>query len=211
MTILLFLAIFGAYLLGSIPFGFICVKIAKGIDIRNVGSKNIGATNVMRILGTLPGIFVLLLDFAKGFFAVQIFRWLFVTKFSGNEFSSFLIFIAIAAILGHIFPIFLSFKGGKGVATAAGTFVNLMPFPTLFAFIAFLIFMIIFRYVSLASIIAVITLFGIELYKNITNFENFPFLILTFFIVILIIYRHKENIKRLINRDEPKVNFRKKK
>ncbi len=209
-----------AYLLGSIPFGFLIGRLIKGIDVRKYGSKNIGATNVIRVIGVIPGIISFILDFFKGFFAVQIGRWL--LESSANIFNTtilnvlnnieatqtfqiLIIIIGVSVILGHIFPIFLHFKGGKGVATGAGVFVNIAPIPVVYALISFVIILIIFRYVSLASMIAVVTFFISELIRNIPKFNELPFLILTAFIMILIIFRHKENIKRLKNGKEKKL------
>jgi glycerol-3-phosphate acyltransferase PlsY len=192
-----------AYLLGSIPSGFILGKTFKGIDIREYGSKNIGATNVIRVIGVIPGIISFILDFFKGFFAVQIGRWLLESQ--SSSFQILIACVGIAAILGHILPIFLHFKGGKGVATGAGVFVNIIPYPTLFATIAFAIILLIFRIVSLASLIAVITLFVSEMIMNIPEFQEIPFLILTGIMMFLIIIRHKANIKRLKNGREKKL------
>lgn len=209
-----------AYFLGSIPSGFILGKIFKGIDIRQYGSKNIGATNVMRVVGVIPGIISFIFDFLKGFFAVQIGRWLLESSMSvlSTTFLNFfnkvedpktyqilIIIIGISVIIGHIFPIFLKFRGGKGVATGAGAFINIVPIPIVYALISFVIILIIFRYVSLASMIAVITFFIVELIKNIPKFDELPFLILTTFMMILIIFRHKENIKRLKSGKEKKL------
>ncbi|MCK4358253.1 MAG: glycerol-3-phosphate 1-O-acyltransferase PlsY [Candidatus Cloacimonetes bacterium] len=214
------IAILIAYFLGSIPSGFILGKIFKGIDIRQYGSKNIGATNVIRVVGVIPGIISFIFDFFKGFFAVQIGRWLLesstnifsvsilniVNKVEDPKiFQIMIIIIGISVMLGHIFPIFLKFKGGKGVATGAGAFINIVPIPVVYALISFVIILIIFRYVSLASMIAVITFFVTELIKNIPKFDEIPFLILTVFIMILIIFRHKENIKRLKSGKEKKL------
>ena len=200
---MIIISIIIAYLLGSIPGGFIIGKLIKGIDIREYGSKNIGATNVVRTLGIVPGIIAFVVDFFKGFFAVQIGRWLLESQ--SSSFQTFIACVGIAAILGHILPIFLHFKGGKGVATGAGVFVNIIPYPVLFAAIAFAIILLIFRIVSLASMIAVVTLFVSELIINIPDFQEIPFLILTSIIMILIITRHKANIKRLKNGKEKKL------
>ena len=194
------IAILIAYFLGSIPSGFILGKIFKGIDIRQYGSKNIGATNVFRVIGVIPGIISFVFDFFKGYFAVQIGFWLLEGQYSCHQIL--IACIGVVVILGHILPIFLHFKGGKGVATGAGVFINIIPYPTLLAVFAFAIILIIFRIVSCASIIATLTLFVSELIINIPDFQEFAFLILTGIIMILIIIRHKENIKRIINGKE---------
>ncbi|MEA3476400.1 MAG: glycerol-3-phosphate 1-O-acyltransferase PlsY [Candidatus Cloacimonadota bacterium] len=209
-----------AYLLGSIPFGFLIGRLIKGIDIRQYGSKNIGATNVYRVIGIIPGIISFILDFFKGFFAVQIGRWLLESSTNifnipilnvlnnievTQTFQILIIIVGISVMLGHIFPIFLQFKGGKGVATGAGAFINIAPIPVVYALTSFVITLFIFRYVSLASMIAVAAFFISELIRNIPKFNELPFLILTAFIMILIIFRHKENIKRLKNGKEKKL------
>src|SRR5712691_11997249 len=137
-----------AYLLGSIPFGLLLTRLFGGGDVRKSGSGNIGATNVARVAGTLPGILTLFLDVAKGAAAV----WL-AGRFS-NESATWMMIAVLAALLGHCFPIWLKFRGGKGVATAAGAFLVLCPPALLGSVILFLLVVFFWRYVSLASISA---------------------------------------------------------
>ncbi len=219
--ILLF-ALLISYFLGAIPSGFILGKILKKIDIREHGSKNIGATNVLRTLGVVPGIISLIFDFFKGFFAVEIGRLLLTQSCEQTIFGIkpcldytnpqtyqiAIVAIGLAAIIGHIYPVFLKFKGGKGVATGAGVYFNLLPIPFLIALGVFLIIAALFRYISLASLVAVLTFWIVEIIRNIPNFDEIPLLILTTCTAILIIYRHKENIVRLRKGEESKISFR---
>ena len=137
-----------AYLLGSIPFGYLIVKERVGLDVRSVGSGNVGATNVLRVSGKGPAVAVLLMDMAKGCFPVLVGRLLGVSP-------GFLAVVAVAAVLGHVFPIFLGFRGGKGVATAVGAFLALAPIATATAIAVFIVLVVWKRYVSLASVVAV--------------------------------------------------------
>jgi glycerol-3-phosphate acyltransferase PlsY len=200
------LSIIFAYFLGSIPFGFILTKLFKNVDLRQYGSKNIGATNVFRVAGPGLAIVVFVCDFFKGFLAVQIGRWLVQTQpIQTTEFQVVLSLVGIVAILGHMFPAFLRFRGGKGVATGAGVLLNILPLPLLFAFLAFLIVFLISRIVSLGSLASAIVLFITELIRNIPKFDEIPFLILTGIIMVMIIFAHKPNIKRLKSGEEKKL------
>lgn len=137
-----------AYLLGAIPFGYLIVKERTGVDVRSVGSGNVGATNVLRVAGKLPAVGVLVMDMAKGCFPILVGRVLGV----GPE---ILAATAFAAVLGHVFPVFLAFRGGKGVATALGAFLALAPIATVSSAITFILLVAWKRYVSLGSVIAV--------------------------------------------------------
>src|SRR5258707_5587205 len=137
-----------AYLLGSIPFGLLLTRLFGGGDVRKSGSGNIGATNVARVAGTLPGILTLLFDVAKGAAAV----WL--AGRVSNESATWMMIAALATLLGHCFPIWLKFRGGKGVATAAGAFLVLCPPALLGSVILFLLVVFFWRYISLASVSA---------------------------------------------------------
>lgn len=195
-----------AYILGSIPISYIMGKLIKGIDIRNFGSGNAGATNALRILGTKVGVFTLIMDIAKGFLAVNIAR-LIIHQPS----DLILIITGLFAILGHIFTIFLKFKGGKGVATSAGVFIALVPIPISIALFVFIVTVWLSKFVSLGSILAALTLFISELVINIRNsFAELEILIFIFIVVLFIIIRHKSNIQRLINGNENKISFKKK-
>src|SRR6266571_6447154 len=137
-----------AYVLGSIPFGLILAKLFGGTDVRKSGSGNIGATNVARVVGPVAGVLTLIFDMAKGAGAV-----LLAEKLS-NHSARWMMIAGIAALAGHCFPVWLKFKGGKGVATAAGVFLVLSPLACLGAVILFLLVVIFWRYVSLGSVSA---------------------------------------------------------
>ncbi len=197
------ITLFAAYILGSLPTSYIMGKLIKGIDIRDFGSGNVGATNALRVLGTKVGIFTLIIDIGKGFLAVNIARFII-------QQPSDLIIIAtgLFAILGHIFTIFLKFKGGKGVATSAGVFIAIVPIPIAIALFVFVVTVWLSKYVSLGSILAAFTLFISELIINVkSSFAELEILIFIFIIVLFIIIRHKANIKRLINGNENKISF----
>ena len=194
-----------SYILGSIPTSFLMGKMIKKIDIREHGSGNVGATNALRVLGTKIGIITLIIDIGKGILAVILGKMI-VTDPSNIVVIAF----GLLAILGHIFTIFLKFKGGKGVATAAGVFIALSPQAIGIALLVFVLTVWISKYVSLGSILAALVLFGVELYWNITNsFQNIELLIFVFIIAAFIIIRHKSNIKRIIAGNENRINFKK--
>ena len=201
----LIIAFIVSYILGSIPTSYLMGKLIKKIDIRDFGSGNVGATNALRVLGTKIGIITLVIDIGKGILAV------FLGKMIVAEPSNIvLIAFGLFAILGHIFTIFLKFKGGKGVATSAGVFIALTPLAVGIALIVFVLTVWISRYVSLGSILAALVLFLVELYWNITHsFENIELLIFIFVIATFIIIRHKSNIKRILAGNENKLSFKK--
>lgn len=194
----LFLLPVAAYLIGAIPFGFLIGKWYH-IDIRKAGSGNIGATNVTRVVGRKAGKLCFFLDFVKGALPV-ILATVFVP-----ETPELALAAAIAAILGHIFPIYLKFKGGKGVSTAAGAALALAPYPLLVALVVWVAVFLIGRYVSLASILAAVTLpvaAWIFSYCNIGAEIPLPTLLFFTAAAIVAILRHTENIKRLLNGTE---------
>lgn len=193
-----------AYLLGSIPFGFIIAKLFFKEDIRASGSGNIGATNAMRQFGTGVGILVLGLDILKGVAAVLVAKRLLPSH------SPELAIAAFCAILGHVYPVWLGFKGGKGVAVAAGVFLALTPLTVLGAFAGFIVVVAITRYVSLGSLAAAIAL-GISntIIELKLDRPDYALLILIWIAVIVIFIKHKENISRLKNKTENKISFKK--
>ncbi|MDP8323244.1 MAG: glycerol-3-phosphate 1-O-acyltransferase PlsY [Candidatus Stygibacter australis] len=199
------ISIVAAYLLGSIPFSYIFGKL-QGIDIRQHGSGNVGATNALRVLGTKIGVITLLLDMGKGFVAVQLARILMPGVFEG-----YYVIIALVAITGHIFTLFLGFKGGKGVATSAGVFINLLPLPCLLTLLVFVIVVTVSKYVSLGSITAALFLFIYILIENIRNsFGEWYYLGVVILVAGFIIIRHRANISRLLSGTENKLSFKKK-
>lgn len=192
-----------AYLLGTIPFGVIITKLAGGGDIRAAGSGNIGAANVTRVLGPGGGVLTLLLDGAKGYFAV----WL-AARYSQEDVFCMTI-AALAAIAGHIFPIWLNFRGGKGVATAAGAFLAICSTAVLVAGIVFLLVALFWRYVSLASIAATAAL-PLLVYLLYAPGLAPPYILSTGVTLAAagIIIRHRGNIERLLSGTEAKLTFR---
>jgi glycerol-3-phosphate acyltransferase PlsY len=197
------LIIVTAYFLGSIPTGYLAAR-AKGIDIRTVGSGNIGATNAMRVLGKPAGIAVLLFDALKGYAAVAwLCPWL-LKMFNGSEadIDTFRIIAGIAAVLGHNFTCWLKFKGGKGIATSGGAYVALAPLAVVIALAAFILAVLLTRYVSIGSIAAAIALPATVWCLP----EHNPFLgIVTTALGAMAIYKHRSNIKRLMAGTESRI------
>lgn len=189
-----------SYILGSIPFGYIMVRLTTGSDIRQVGSGGTGATNVSRKAGKGAGIIVLFLDALKGVAAVMLAK-----HFSDSGWI--IAASAFLAIVGHCFPVWLKFKAGKGVATGLGVFLALAPWCTLAAAVIFLLVVLKTRYVSLSSITAAIALplFAIAQQYIISPMDNFlPIVISLFASSALIVFKHSDNIKRLVAGTENK-------
>jgi glycerol-3-phosphate acyltransferase PlsY len=194
------------YLLGSIPFGYLLVRARSGRDVRSVGSGNIGATNVARAAGWSIGAATLLLDGAKGFFSVCL-----IGHFSDGNIR-FMMFAGLAAILGHVFPAWLGFKGGKGVATALGVFLMICWPAVAVAIAIFAIVVIFWRYVSLASVssAAALPLLVYVLYAP----RHAPPLAVstgTLLATAVVIVKHRENIERLMAGTEPHIEMGRKK
>ncbi|WP_319202696.1 glycerol-3-phosphate 1-O-acyltransferase PlsY [uncultured Ilyobacter sp.] len=191
-----------AYVMGSIPTGVIIGKKLKGIDIREHGSKNSGATNAYRVLGARYGVMVLAADAAKGFFPVML------ADLAGIE-GTLLILVGLITIIGHSLSIFLKFKGGKGVATSLGVFLYLVPQIMLVTIGVFVIVAYFSKYVSLASVtcaalLPILTLV-MPIRESLIRVELF---IMTFLIGAFVIYRHRTNISRLMNGNENKFKFK---
>ena len=211
MRIDFIILIFTAYLLGSIPFGLI-IAAAKKKDLRSIGSGNIGATNVSRALGKKWGYFCFLLDVLKGLVPAVCAAQLMFCPPTITELIYVLV-VGMAAVLGHIFPIYIRFKGGKGVATSFGVAVGIWPYYTIcaaFAFAIWAIVVLLWRYVSLASIIASIafpaTLILAIILTPGWDFVNlWPLIAAAIAILTAVILRHRQNIKRLITGTESKV------
>lgn len=190
--ILLFIA---SFILGSIPFGIIIAK-AKGVDLKKVGSRNIGATNVLRSLGKWPAALTLLGDVLKGTAAVAIGRYFGVEPVYEG-------FVGLSAILGHNFSIFLGFRGGKGVATSLGVLGIYSPQTALFTFIIWLMVVMFTKYSSLGALVS----FGL-LPINVLLFDSKEKLFTAILITILIFMRHKDNIHRFIKGTERRMGQR---
>ncbi|MBN2315297.1 MAG: glycerol-3-phosphate 1-O-acyltransferase PlsY [Sedimentisphaerales bacterium] len=213
------LAIVGSYLLGSIPFGVLIAK-AHGKDLRSIGSGNIGATNVARALGRKWAYVCFALDVLKGTVPMLATLPLTVSSQGGKALMLWLwLAVGCAAILGHIFPIYLKFKGGKGVSTSFGVALGLWPYFTicaLFAIILWLVIVLTGRYVSLASITAsiafpLVLIVSILIVPGWEFVELWPLPIAACVIPLMVIIRHRENVKRLIAGTENKISSRKKK
>lgn len=194
------------YLLGSIPFGYLLVRATGGGDIRYKGSGNIGATNVARTSGWSVGVITLLLDAAKGYFAV----WLTGHLSAGN--IRVMMFAGFAAIIGHVFPVWLKFEGGKGVATALGVFLAICWPAAAAAVLLFLLIAVFWRYVSLASISAsaALPLFVYLLYAP-GHAPPTAVSASTLLAAALVIVKHRDNIERLLAGTEPRFEMGRKK
>jgi len=193
----LFIALLGAYLLGSLPVGVVVGRLWARVDIRDHGSGNIGFTNMLRVVGPFPGLLVLLGDVAKGAAGAHLGKAL-----AGSDIAALL--AAVAAVAGHNWSIFLRFRGGRGVNTTAGAFGYLAPQPILAAFSVWLLVVVLTRYVSLASILAALTapifmwLFGYP----------YPYVAFMILAAAFIIFRHRANIGRLLQGTESKIGQR---
>jgi len=187
-----------SYLLGSIPFGFLLVRIFKGEDVRASGSGNIGATNVARKSPAL-GIATLLLDAAKGLAAVLVARVL----FHGPRQELIMTVAALFAVLGHLFPVWLKFRGGKGVATSLGAFILLTPKSILCMVVLFFLIAVAFRYVSLGSVVvaAAFPMLAWALHEYTDSRQ----LLLIALVSLLVIWRHRQNIGRLATGTESRL------
>jgi glycerol-3-phosphate acyltransferase PlsY len=195
-----------AYLLGSIPTGFLVAK-ARGIDIRSVGSGNIGATNAFRILGKGPGFFVLLIDALKGWVAVCVAAPLIAGWIGGAPEEYLRITAGVTAVLGHNYTCWLGFKGGKGIATSAGVLIALVPWALLIILGVWILLFFTTRYVSVASIAASFTL---PFATWFTTGQDIGLTAVTGAMGALAIYKHRKNIQRLIDGTESRIEFRKK-
>lgn len=185
------------YLISSVAFGLFLGKIFAKIDIREHGSKNIGATNVARVINKKLGLATLLLDGLKGGAMVIIARLIF---YNSDNLEIFLIIVAAIAVIGHIFPIYLKFKGGKGVATSIATIIALDPYIGVAISLIWIVAFILFRISAISSLMAIFSAIIISIFYNSMAYNIFYFLLF-----LLILYRHKENITRLIKGSENKL------
>ncbi|MBM31686.1 MAG: acyl-phosphate glycerol 3-phosphate acyltransferase [Chloroflexi bacterium] len=200
-----------AYLIGSIQFGLIFGKLIRGIDIREHGSGSTGATNVGRTLGVKIATGVALIDIGKGFLIVYLFVYL--LKFSDAEIPSYsMILIGSMVIIGHCWPVYYRFKGGKGVLTSLGVYLLVNPLACLIALTSFIIIATISKYVSLGSLVggSLALIYVIISFFTSIGSSSFADILFTLFIFCVIFYRHKENIQRLIKGKENKIGNDKK-
>ena len=208
LIIIAAIAVLMAYLIGSIPTAVWVGRMFYNVDVRTQGSKNAGATNTIRVLGIKAGIPVIIVDVFKGWFAVYL-SVLFVNSgFSNNQFLFLEISMAAASVLGHIFPIYVGFKGGKGVATLFGVGLALYPYAVLTVLGVFLLVFFITRMVSLSSVLASISFpfFVIFLF----HIPYLPLILLAIAVGLFVPVMHHNNIKRLLRGEESKISFKRK-
>ena len=192
------LILFVGYLFGSFPSGYLAGRIAKGIDIRSLGSGSTGATNVLRHIGKRAAIIVFLLDVFKGVLSILLAKYLLLN-------DSWQVAIGLSTLIGHIWPVWLNWKGGKAVATGLGIFLGLSWQVGLATLGVFIIMITLFRIVSLASVSASLALPLIMFLSFSSSNISLPFLIVSLLAMILVIWRHRENIVRLIRGKEPRI------
>ena len=192
------LILFFGYLFGSFPSGYLAGRIAKGIDIRSLGSGSTGATNVLRHIGKRAAITVFLLDVFKGVLSILLAKYLLLN-------DSWQVAIGLSTLIGHIWPVWLNWKGGKAVATGLGIFLGLSWQVGLATLGVFIIMITLFRIVSLASVSASLALPLIMFLSFSSSNISLPFLIVSLLAMILVIWRHRENIVRLIKGKEPRI------
>ncbi|HCY2841657.1 TPA: glycerol-3-phosphate 1-O-acyltransferase PlsY [Staphylococcus aureus] len=192
-----------SYLIGAFPSGFVIGKLFFKKDIRQFGSGNTGATNSFRVLGRPAGFLVTFLDIFKGFITVFFPLWLLVH--ADGPISTFFtngLIVGLFAILGHVYPVYLKFQGGKAVATSAGVVLGVNPILLLILAIIFFIVLKIFKYVSLASIVAAICCVIGSLI-----IQDYILLVVSFLVSIILIIRHRSNIARIFRGEEPKIKW----
>ncbi|MFN5135273.1 MAG: glycerol-3-phosphate 1-O-acyltransferase PlsY [Chitinophagaceae bacterium] len=205
----LLLLLIAAYLLGSIPTALWVSKVFFGIDIREHGSKNMGASNTFRVLGAGWGIFVLLVDMGKAMAAVYLANHVEENAWLGTEKMFWQLILGLIAVLGHIFPLFAGFRGGKGVACLFGVVLAIQPWTALISVTAFIIVVVLTRYISLGSLTAVVVfaLCVFFAYKEENIFFKWFAVVSALFIFIM----HVSNIRRLLKGTENKITIKKKK
>lgn len=189
-----FILVLIGYLLGSIPFGYLYSRWIRGVNIRDRGSGNIGATNIIRNFGWIPGTIVLLLDALKGAIPAGLSYY---SQFPGEQ--TLALCVGGIAILGHIYPVYLGFEGGKGVATSAGVFLTLAPIETIGALLVFLLAVSLTRFMSVGSLLGAVTLPTIGFIRS--GLES-PLAWAATLLAIMIFWQHRENIRRLIRGEE---------
>lgn len=183
-----------AYILGSIPGALLVGKLGYGIDVREHGSGNLGATNAFRALGVTAGSIVVIIDILKGTLAVLI-----PLFFDADIYR---LAIGIFAVLGHTYPLFAKFRGGKAVATSGGIILGIYPLLFIIMVLSFLLTLYITKYVSLSSMITGVITFIVSLF-----FKDIGLILIVAILTIFVFYRHRENIKRIKNKTEPKIKW----
>jgi len=208
---IIFAFLVAAYLLGAIPTAVWVGQAYYGIDVRQHGSGNAGATNTFRVLGKKPGAFVMLVDILKGWAATSLANFLVMLEvISPEKLVLFKIIMGILAVIGHIFPVYVGFKGGKGVATLMGMVLAIQPVAALICLGIFMVVLLVFKYVSLGSMLAAVAFPLLLLLPRFHPDE--PLLIVFGFILsLLVILTHKKNIGRLLQGQESKIYLLKKK
>lgn len=202
-NLILFLGIVAAYLIGSIPTGYIFGRALKGVDIREFGSGNLGATNVFRVMGRLPGILVLVIDMLKGFVCATYIASFFLYISPAARPELYRVLAGLAAIAGHNWTVFLKFRGGKGVATSAGVVIGLVPKIFWLGFLVWTIVFSVTGYISVASIIASI---AVPLFTLVFS-EPTETVIFMSILCLVIVYKHRSNIKRLQDGEEKRISL----
>ncbi len=197
-----------AYLIGSIPTSVWVGKLLYGIDVRDHGSGNAGATNTQRTLGMKAAIPVLIFDIFKGWIAIRFVFLLKVLDMESFNIINLKIYLGLAAVFGHIFPVYVGFRGGKGVATLLGIGLALLPYATLTALGVFIITFILFHYVSLGALMAGLSFPFSTAF--IFTYNEYQYIIFAIVICLLLFITHQENIKRLLKKEESKFCFSKK-
>lgn len=199
-----------AYLIGAIPTSVWIGRAFYKVDVRTQGSGNAGATNTIRVLGYKAGIPVLIFDVFKGWLAVYITHFFFIDSVRFPDVTDFKIMLAIAAVIGHVFPVYVGFKGGKGIATLLGVGIALFPLAALFAVIIFTLSLIFTGYVSLSSMIAAITFPFVEI-LILGHKDYLSLMCLAIAVAVFVPITHRKNIRRLLKGEETKFTVRKKK
>jgi glycerol-3-phosphate acyltransferase PlsY len=206
------LLVAAAYLIGAVPFGYLTARLAKGIDIRTVGSGNIGATNVGRVLGFRFFLLVFACDMAKGLLPTWGFPRLFTTLTGHASPPDLAVLVALATVLGHNFPVYLRFKGGKGVATSLGAILALDPIAGVASALGFVVFLLLTRYVSMSSILGALVFAFVHFVQvaHPWSREERAMTCLTAAMIALMVARHRKNFARIAAGTEPKVSLRRK-
>ncbi len=202
------LAVVVAYLIGAIPFGYLIARAVRGIDIRTMGSGNLGATNVGRVLGRPYFFIVLALDLLKGLIPTAVFSFL-VGRLTGETPVDLPVLVGLAAILGHTFPVYLKFRGGKGVATSLGVVLALEPASCAVAVLVFGVVLVITRYMSLASLSGGVGFMAAHFIRVPAPFsrEHIAMSLFSIAVVGLLVVRHRSNLQRIWAGTENRVNL----